>query len=220
MAMNEIQLIKDELCILSIHPEKGWIRRRQNIGYAVLAASLCDLVLLDKLKVIQGKIEASLAGTDDPLLNELSERLYKHNGSKLWWWMSGRSSRATALFSKQMKLLETKRMITSRAVEWLGIRVGWRFHVNHKYNTTAEITRLERALIYGREPDLRLRVLIELMVVLDMAGDFFSQGELRKIARKRGKEICKHKFPENHETFRALFKELRSLLKVAGSHGV
>lgn len=217
--MNEIQLIKDELCILAIHPEKGWIRRRQNMGYAMLAALLCDLILMDKLKVIAGKIEASIADTEDPLINELSVKLHKHNGSKLWWWISGRSSGASALFRRQMKLLEAKRMITSRTVEWLGIKVGWRFHVNHKYNTTAEITRLERVLIYGREPDLRLRILIELLVTLDMAGVFFSSGELRKRARQRGKEIIRHKFPENHETFMTLFKELRSLLKVAGSQG-
>ncbi|MDP2424658.1 MAG: GPP34 family phosphoprotein [Bacteroidales bacterium] len=216
--MNEIQLIKDELALLSIHPEKGWVRRRENMGYALMTAALCDLALMGKLQVIQGKINATSTVIGDPLIDELAIRLNKLNGRKLWWFISGRTLGASATYRKQMRLLETKRMINSTPVEWLGITLGRRYRVNHKYNTSTLINRLERVLIYGRVPDLRLRVLIELLVVLDMIGVFFSQGELRKRAKQRGKEICKHGFSESDETFVTIFKELRAVLKVAGSH--
>jgi hypothetical protein len=206
-------MIKDLLILLCIHPEKGWVRRRSIIGYALLAAALFDLALKGCFRIQDGRIVVSPARLDDALLDDLLQRLQRLEGKKFSWVLNRLSMNPGKLYRRQMKQLETRRLITVSPVEWMGITWGKRYRVNRIDGLKPLMTALERVLVYGREPAIQARLVIELLGVLMLLGAIFPDGELRTRAKARFREISKEEFPEQHQTFHAIRKELRNALR-------
>lgn len=206
-------MIKDLLILLCIHPGRGWVRKRSIIGYALLAAALFELALKGHFRVNGGRIEATPANTDDPLLDDLLERLNRLNGKKFSWVLNRLSMNPGKLYRRQMKILESRRLITVRQLEWMGITWGKRYRVNRVDGLKPVLTEMERVLVYGREPAIRARLIIELLGVLGLLGTLFPDGELRSRSKTRFREIAKTEFSEQHPTYAAIRKELRNALR-------
>jgi hypothetical protein len=206
-------MIKDMLVLLCIHPEKGWVRRRSIIGYALLAAALFDLAMKGNFRVNDGRIEASPAKLDDPLLDELLKRLQRLEGKKFSWVLNRLSMNPGKLYRRQMQQLASRRLITINPVEWMGITWGKRYRVNRIDGLKPLMTALERVLVYGRKPAIQTRLIIELMGLLGLIGTLFPDGELRTRAKARFREISKEEFSEQHQTYHAIRKELRNALR-------
>lgn len=208
-------MIKDLLILMCIHPEKGWVRKRNIMGYCLLAASFFDLTLREHLKISSGRIAATGTGTGDPLLDELLERLIKLNGKRYSWGLNRFTMKLGSNYRTQMRHLESRHLISSRPVEWLGITWGKRYRVNRIDSLKPLITELERVLIYGSEPGLATRLLIEILGTIGMLGAYFNDRELRTRAKKRYRELAKSNFPDHSETLTAIRKEFRNALRAA-----
>lgn len=206
-------MIKDLLVLLCIHPEKGWVRRRSIIGYALLAAALFDLALKGCFRVNGGRIEASPGKMEDPLLDDLLQRLQRLEGKKFSWVLNRLSMNPGKLYRRQMQQLASRRLITISPIEWMGITWGKRYRVNRIDGLKPLMTALERVLVYGREPAIQTRLIIELMGILGLLGTLFPDGELRIRAKARFREISKGEFSEQHKTYHAIRKELRNALR-------
>ncbi len=212
-------MIKDLLILLSIHPERGWVRRRQVIGYALLAAAFYDLAIKGHFRIVSGRIEATHANTDDPVLTDLSESLEKQNGKRHSWSMNRYAMRQGRYYRTQMSNLEARYLISSRPIEWMGITWGKRYRVNRSDSLRPLFTEFERVLIYESKPRPSTRLLIDILGMIDLLRVFFPDRELRQRARKRYRELAKQEFEENHETFSAIRKELRNTLRAHKTHG-
>lgn len=206
-------MIKDLLILLSIHPEKGWVRKRSSMVHVLLAACFYDLVLKGYLKLPGGRIECRRYPASDVLLHDLSEKLARSNGKKFSWVVKKFFMLPGKYYRTQMHQLEEKQLISSKSLEWLGITWGKRYRVNKIRGLKPLITEIERALIYGRQPGLSTRLLIELFGTLGLLGIFVPDRELKKAAKQRYKELFKRDFNEDHETHSAIRKELRSTLR-------
>ena len=216
----ETLTIKDCLILLCVHPEKGWIRKRSQIGYALFSAALFDLVMRDCLRVEEGRIVAFMKETNDPLLDELMLMMHTGNGNKFSWVLNKSALKSGKYYNKQIKYLENKRLIMSRPLEWLGITWGKRYRVNRPGGLKPVLTAMDRVLIYGREPDMKLRLLIELLGALGIVGKFFPAGELSGRAKERYEKISKAPLSEHHESISAIKKWLRNSLRTSkGSSG-
>ncbi|MBE0662676.1 MAG: GPP34 family phosphoprotein [Bacteroidales bacterium] len=206
--------IKDLLILLCIHPEKGWVRKNSVIEYALIAAAMFDMVLLGKLNIVTGRIEATPHETGDPVLDDLLSKLSGLNGKKFSWLMNGLSTKAGKIYRNQLNYLENTRQISSWPVEWLGITWGKRYRVNRSDRLKPILTIMDRVLIYGRKPDLKMRLLIELLGSLNVLGQFFPDGELRKRAKQRFRQISKLPYEDHKDTFKAIGKELQQTLQM------
>lgn len=210
----EPEKLKDQLILLCIHPEKGWVRNRQMIGYMVMAAALYDLILEGALSISEGRIIITEKETGDPLLNDLLKRIAGKDGKRLSWMMSGMQMRLGKFSRDQMNYLEENRQISSYPLEWLGITWGKRYRVNRRDHLKPLLTSMDRVLIYGRKPDLRLRLIIELLGLHGVLTSYFPDGELKSRARRLFREISKQPFDEHNESLTAIRKELRNVLKM------
>ncbi|MFO7998271.1 MAG: GPP34 family phosphoprotein [Bacteroidales bacterium] len=206
-------MIKDLLILLSIHPEKGWVRKRSSMVHVLLAACFYDLVLKGYLKLPGGRIACSRYPPSDTLLHDLSGKLARNNGKKFSWVVQKFFMLPGKYYRTQMLQLEQKQLISSRRLEWLGITWGKRYRVNKIRGLKPLIAEIERALIYGRQPGLSTRLLIELFGTLGLLGIFVPDRELKKTAKRRYKELSKRAFNEDHESHSAIRKELRSALR-------
>lgn len=212
-------MIKDILIILSIHPEKGWVRRRSIIGYALLGAIMYDLVIDGYLRIVAGRIEAKVAETGDPVLNTILEQLSKLDGKKFSLRTSRLSFQQGRIYRIQMQHLESGHLISSRAVEWLGITWGKRYRVSRIDKYKPIITKFERCLIYGNEPGLTMRLIIDLLGMIDLLKEFFPDKEFRIRAKKHYHELIKQAPREHSETLMAIRKEIKSLLQANKATG-
>lgn len=206
-------MIKDLLILLCIHPRSGWVRKRSITGYVLLAAALFDLALKGHFRVTDGRIAARPANTEDPLLDELLERLVRLEGKKFSWVLNRLSMYPGRLYRQQMQLLESRRLITVSPVEWMGITWGKRYRVNRIDGLKPLLTEMERVLVYGREPAIKTRLMIELLGTIGLLGTLFPDGELRTSAKARFREIVRTEFSEQHPTYTAIRRELRNALR-------
>jgi len=214
MMMDKLK-IKDLLILLCIHPEKGWVRKNQQIGHALIAACLFDLVLLGRMTLADKRISANQAAMDDPLLDGMLQKLLKLEGKKLSWMTSELTFRQRSNYRKQMKYLEQTSQISSQPVEWMGITWGKRYRVNHADRLKPVITAMDRVLIYGREPQIKLRLVIELLGMLGILPGFYPDGELKARAKHRFKHIAKQPYPCYHQDFEAIRRELANTLRMS-----
>jgi hypothetical protein len=213
-------MIKDLLILLSIHPERGWVRRRQIIGYALLAAAFYDLAIKGHFRIISGRIEATSTNSGDPVLDDLSCEIEKKHGKKYSWSMNRYAMRQGKYYRTQMRHLESGYQISSSPIEWLGITWGKRYRVNRFDRLKPLFTEFERVLIYGSNPAPTTRLLIDLLGMIDLLKVFFPDRELRERARKRYRELANQAFEDgNQETFMSIRKELRSTLRAHKTHG-
>lgn len=208
-------MIKDLLILMCIHPESGWVRKRSIMGYSLLAACFFDLALKGHFSISSGRIEATDGDTDDPLLDELLARLIKLKGRRYSWGFNGFTMKLGSNYRKQMQHLESRHLISIHPVEWLGITWGKRYRVHRIDSLKPLITELERVLIYGSEPVLTTRLLIEILGTIDMLGVYFPDRELRSRAKKRYRELAKTNFSDHNETLTAIRKEFRNTLRAA-----
>lgn len=207
--------VKDLLILLCIHPEKGWVRKSQQIGYALMAACLFDLVLLGRLTLAENRISINEAALDDPLLDEMIHKLTKLKGKKLSWVTIGLTLKQRSYYKIQMRYLEQTHQVSGQAIEWMGITWGRRYRVNRADSLKPVITAMDRVLIYGRDPGLKLRLIIELLGMLGVLAAFFPDGELKARAKHRFRQIIKQPYPEYHQDLHAIRKELANALKIS-----
>lgn len=205
--------LKDQLILLAIHPEKGWVRQKSVIGNVLLAAALIDLTLQSAFKIDDGKIGVNPFVSDDPVYSDLLAQISAMQGKKFSWLITKLSIRTNKYFNMQMNHLESRRLISSSPVEWLGITWGKRYRVTRGDSLKPIIYQMERTLIYGRKPDLNTRFLIEFLGLLDLLGVFFVDKEFRTKARKQYFELSKLTFESDDETLQPIFKELHSVMK-------
>lgn len=207
--------VKDLLILLCIHPEKGWVRKSQQIGYALMAACLFDLVLLGRLTLVENRISLNQAAVDDPLLDDMLQKMMKLEGKKLSWVSNGLTFRQRRNYRMQMRYLERTHQVSGQAIEWMGITWGRRYRVNRADSLKPVITAMDRVLIYGRDPGLKLRLIIELLGMLGVLSVFFPDGELKARAKHRFRQIIKQPYPEYHQDLHAIRKELANALKIS-----
>ncbi|MBE0639794.1 MAG: GPP34 family phosphoprotein [Bacteroidales bacterium] len=206
--------IKDQLILLCIHPEKGWVRKKSVIGHALLAASLIDLSRQNAFWVEEGRIKVAQTNTTDPVFKELLTQLNAWQGKKFSWLMTKLSMHVNKYYTLQMGCLERQHLISSIPIEWLGIRWGKRYRVNNPDNLKPIISDMERSLVYGRNSMTETRLIIEFLGMLDLLGSFFMSKELKQRATKRWKTMSFHLLGEPNEMIQIIFRELRNTLRV------
>lgn len=201
------------MVLLCVDQDKGWVRRRSVIGYALLAAAFCDLAISGQFSLESGRIEAEDSSRDDAVLADLMASLIKMQGKRYSWSLSGFTMRVNRRYRLQMQHLEREHLISSRPVEWLGISWGKRYRVNRIDRLKPLITQFERVLIYGKEPSLETRLLIEILGTMDLLGVIFCDKELHSRAKKRFYEIYSREYSQHHTTLMAIRKEFRKALR-------
>jgi hypothetical protein len=208
-------MLKDKLLLLSINPANGYMRAQGTMSYMVLCAALFDLVLLGKLSVISGKISVLPGPVNDPVLNELLQKLGSMQDKKLATVLYKLSFTAGKFYKSQVSYLEHAHMISVKPLIWLGITWGKIYRVNRaeKLKTTQSI--FERVLIYGRKTTTENRLLMELLGYVNILYSYFDPPEYKQIARQRLRALCHPRYENHHESLSAIGKQLTNHLKAS-----
>lgn len=206
--------IKDLLILLIIHPQNGRVRSRNIADSVLVAAALIDLVLLGFLRINNGKIEATEADTGDPVLNNLLEMFVKNNGKSFQWIINRLLISRIKIYRIQLNHLIKIRVITAEQTYFLGITLLNRYSLTRSDSLKPVFIALERVLIYGRKPNLELRLLIELLRMTNVIMSFYPGQEYKMIAKKRSNELSKTKFEVNNESFQIIFKTFKRIIRM------
>ncbi|NCC74043.1 MAG: hypothetical protein EOM06_11660 [Sphingobacteriia bacterium] len=111
-----------------------------------------------------------------------------------------------------MKHLERIHCISIETIDWLGIKLGKLYRVNRCDSLKPMLTTIERALIYGRKPDITTRLMIELLGSSDLLETVFKEKEIKNRAINKYKKLTVQAFPQHDSTLTALFKVQKKLL--------
>jgi len=205
--------IKDRLILLSIHPEKGWVRSKNAIINILLAAALIDLALENLLTIESGKINIKPAELNDPLLDELIAKLSANQGKRLSWVLPKIAMYGNRYYRMQMTYLDNTHQISTENVEWLGITCGKRYRVHRSDRLKPMITDFERVLVYGRQPSCETLILINLLGSAELIKTFFAGKEIKSRVGKKYKELSGFLSAEEDESLAVIFKVLSDMLK-------
>lgn len=208
-------MLKDKLILLAINPENGYMRAQSVMSYMVLCAALFDLVILGKLSVISGKISVLPGQMNDPVLNDLLEKLAGMQGKKLSGVLNKLSFTAGKFYRSQVSYLERAHMISVKPLIWLGIHWGKIYRVNRseKLKTTQGV--FERVLVYGRKTTIENRLLMELLGYVDILYSYFAPQEYKLVARQRLRALSRSSYENHHESLEAIGKQLIAHLKAS-----
>lgn len=207
--MKEI-LLKDQLILLCINPSSGRMLRRSQLNNALLAAVMFDLVLMGRLEVVERKIITHDGEINDPVLNRIFLTLSKYSGSKLSWLLTKMPEELKMCYSLQVKHLANTHMITRTPLKWMGITWDSRFRVCRQDSIRPLITAFDRVLIYGRNPGLHLRLLIELVGMVRLHRFFYTDTGHKSRVSSMMKSIVKRRFELHDESFREIIKRTRN----------
>lgn len=208
-------MLKDKLLLLAINPVTGYMGAQNSIGLLHLAAILYDLVLLEKLSIISGKIYVIPGLTGDPVLDDMIERLSGAQGKKLSTMITKLNFSASKIYKAQITHLKNEHKISIKPVVWLGIKWFKRYRVNRSETLKSDVTILERVLIYGRKTDTPNRLLIELLGFGNLLDRFFNSAEFRQVAKTRFGTIGEKAYGIHHESLTAIRKQLISQLRAS-----
>ncbi|NLN95887.1 MAG: GPP34 family phosphoprotein [Bacteroidales bacterium] len=206
--------IKDLLILLIIHPQNGRVRSRNIADSVLVAAALIDLVLLGCLRINNGKIEATGNDTGDPVLNNLLEMFVKNNGKSFHWMVNRLSKSRIKIYRMQLEHLIKIRIITAEQAYFLGMTLFNRYRLTRSDSLKPVFIALERVLIYGRKPNLELRLLIEFLRMTNVIKSFYPGQEYKMIAKKRSYELSKIKFEVYNESFQIIFKTFKRIIRM------
>jgi hypothetical protein len=184
--------------------------RRSQLNNALVAAIMFDLVLMGKLELIGGRLATVPGEIQDPVLNQILLTLSKYSGKKLSWLIAKMPEDLKMCYSLQVKHLANTHMITRTPLKWMGITWDNRFRVCRHDSIRPLITAFDRVLIYGRNPELHLRLLIELIGMLHLHRFFYSDKGQKSRVSAMMKSIVKRSFELHDESFREIIKRTRN----------
>lgn len=205
--------LKEKLFLLSINPEGGNIRQRNNFSTLLFYSSLFELAGLHLLRIEEGRWNIMEQDTGDPVLNEVLRIILPKNGQKTQWVLSSVPFKITRLFKMQAEWMRTQNLVQVQEIKFLGMKLGYRFRISKPDQMKPVLLQLERVLIYGRKPAPQMLLLVLLLGVGGLHKRLFRGSETKKRVNYRYKELRKTHFDNDPETYMVIFKKLREALK-------
>ncbi len=150
--------------------------------------------------------------TGDPVLDRIISLLIPLSGKKLSRLQLLVPRRAGEIYKKQMELMTENHYLLREEIVFISWKVGNRYRVRKYDLLKPGITKMERALVYGRVPDRETWLTALLAGEANLMDNIFPTREYRERAKKRYKELLGSEFHREDKTIFQLRKSLKKTL--------
>jgi hypothetical protein len=211
---------KEKIIMHSIYPKRINAAEGISIHYVHFYACLFDLAEKKIFHIDGNRIWCSNTETNDPVLDTVISMLVPLSGKKTSRLQLLVPQKARAVYKKQIELMLERDLLNMEDIIFISWKVGSKYSVRKQDLLKPGITKLERALVYGRKPDRETWLLALLAGEGNLFGNIFTNREFRDRAKLRHKEFSSSEKYEEDVTISALLKTLRKSIntkKVVGA---
>jgi hypothetical protein len=211
--------IKEKLIMHSIYPKRKSAIELSSIHYLLFYACLIELSEKKIFQINDNRVWCAETETGDPVLDMAISMLVPLSGKKTFRLQLLVSQKASAIFKKQIGMMLENNYLEKEDIVFISWRVGTRYRVR-KYDTLKPgITKLERALVYGRKADRETWLLALLAGEGNLFRNIFTGREFREKAKKWHGEFRQSEKYKEEVAISALLKSFGSLQKTKKAVG-
>lgn len=201
--------LKERIIMHFFYPERVNATEMASIEYLHYYACLFDLAEKNIFHIEGNRIWCSKKETGDPVLDMVISMLAPFSGRKTYHLQIQVPQKAKAVYRRQIELMLDKDYLRKEDIVFISWKVGNKYMVRKPDLLKPGITRLERALVYGRMPDRDTWLVALLAGTGKLFGNIFASREFRDRAKLRYEEYIKSEQYEHDVTVSVLLKTLK-----------
>jgi Golgi phosphoprotein 3 len=182
----------DQLVLLALHDEKGTLRSREALRFALAGAAFLELVRLERIGP-SGKhlVLRSSSPTGDPLLDEVLAVMKATRRPKdIKGWIKRLPGKVKRIDRRVIERLVLRGILTQTEAKVLWVFPVSRYPERDPGPERKLRERLRRIVLQGSQPTSQEVELLGLVEACKLTGQLFARGERRE-ARKRLKKIVR-----------------------------
>jgi hypothetical protein len=211
---------KEKIIMHSIYPKKINAFEDFSLHYLHYYACLFDLAAKNIFRIENNQMFCNNTETGDPVLDMVISMLVPLSGKKTLRLQLLVAQKAQAVYKKQIELMLASDYLRREDIVFISWKVGNKYSVRKPDLLKQGITKLERALVYGRKPDRDTWLFTLLVGEGNLFGNIFTTREFRERAKQRYMEFRRSERYEDDITISALIKTLRKTIKTKKAVGV
>jgi hypothetical protein len=210
---------KEKIIMHSLFPKRVHPTEMGSIQYLNFYACLFDLAEKKIFHIDNNRIWCINSETGDPVLDMVISMMIPLSGKRISRLQLLVPQKARAIYRKQIELMLEKDYLHEEDIVFISWKVGSKYSVRKQDLLKPGITKLERALVYGRKPDRETWLLTLLVGEGNLFSNIFANREFRDRAKLRHKEFSSSEKYEEDVTISALLKTLRKTVRTKKAVG-
>jgi len=186
-------------------------------------ACLFELEEKNILKIENKKLWCSDTRSGDPVLDTAISLIAPLSGKSIsrMQWLS--LIKQGGIYKKQLEQMTENHLLSREDIMLVSWKVGSRYTVRKHDLLKPGVTKLERALVYGRDPDRKTLIMTVLAGEGNLFNNIFTIREFRKKAKQRYRALLKSDLFREDRIIPLLYKSLRKTLtaqKAAANYSI
>lgn len=203
---------REKIIMHALYPKRWIATNTKMLNCLLFYACLFELAEKGLFGIDEKKFWCKTAQTKDPVIDSVISLLEPLSGKHLQRLQMLVLQKAGSIYKKQMELMTGNHFLLREDILFISWQVGNRYRVRNHDMLKQGITRLERVLIYGRDPDRETMIMTILLGEGNLFGNIFRTKEYRRKAKGRYRELLESCHVREDHTIYQLRKSLRRLL--------
>jgi hypothetical protein len=203
---------REKIIMHAFYPKKQRFANSNVLRTVLFYASLFELAEKGILVTEDTRFWCRESETGDPVLDRIISFMVPLSGKKLSRLQLLVPRRAGEIYKKQMELMTENHYLLKEEILLIAWKVGSSYKVRKYDLLKPGITKMERALVYGRFPDRETWLTALLAIEANLMNNLFQTKEYRERAKKRYKELLGSEFHREDNTIYQLHKSLKKTL--------
>lgn len=203
---------KEKIIMHALYPKRQIATNTKVLNCLLFYACLFELVENGTFRIEDKKFWCKTTETKDPVVDNIISLLVPLSGKNLQRLQMVILHKAGGIYKKQMTLMTGSHLLSREDIIFISWKVGNRYRVRNHDLLKQGIARLERALVYGRDPDRETMIMTILLGEGNLFGNIFRTKEYRRKAKARYRELLKSDHVSEDHTIYQLRKSLKQTL--------
>jgi len=182
---------KEKIIMHSLYPKRMHSSDITIVKYLLFYSCMVELAERKILRADGGRLWCNNKETGDPVLDSVIAILLTLSGKSLSRLQLMVPQKAGGIYKKQMNLMTDNNFLTREDIRFISWKIGSRYTVRKYDLLKPGITKLERSLVYGREPDRETWLMAMLLEEGKLFGNIFTIREFHNKAIQRQKLLFK-----------------------------
>jgi len=214
---------REKIIMHALYPKKQATFNLNAMKSLLFYACLFELTEKNILSIESKKLWCGDNQTGDPVLDVAISLIAPFSGKNIsrMKWLS--LIKQGEIYKKQMELMTENHLLSQEDIIFISWKVGNRYRVRKYDLLKPGVAKLERALVYGRDPDRQTMIMTVLAGEGNLFNNIFTIREFRKKAKQRYRELLQSDLFTQDRIISLLYKSLRKTLtaqKAAASYSV
>ncbi len=203
---------REKIIMHALYPKRQFATNSKVLNGLLFHACLFELAEKGLFDIEEKKFWCKTAETKDPVVDNVISLLGPLSGRNLQRLQMVVLHKAGGIYKKQMEQMTGSYLLSREDIMFISWKVGNRYRVRNYDLLKQGITRLERALVYGHDPDRETMIMTILLGEGNLFGNIFRTKEYRRKAKRRYRELLKSDHVSEDHTIYELRKSLKRTL--------